>query len=105
MIRRPPRSTLFPYTTLFRSSRGFMGSHYGLMRFRHAVVTGDCGSARWLFCILLPILAWSRLGPCHLVWRGLVDGEFQIPMTREAISYAGQPWHGKRGKIGKAHVG
>src|SRR2546427_9342893 len=23
MIRRPPRSTLFPYTTLFRSSRGF----------------------------------------------------------------------------------
>src|SRR3712207_7108490 len=23
MIRRPPRSTLFPYTTLFRSSTGF----------------------------------------------------------------------------------
>src|SRR3712207_8288071 len=23
MIRRPPRSTLFPYTTLFRSSRDF----------------------------------------------------------------------------------
>src|SRR3712207_8209728 len=23
MIRRPPRSTLFPYTTLFRSSEGF----------------------------------------------------------------------------------
>src|SRR3712207_7241127 len=23
MIRRPPRSTLFPYTTLFRSRRGF----------------------------------------------------------------------------------
>src|SRR3712207_7781245 len=27
MIRRPPRSTLFPYTTLFRSSREF-----GLLR-------------------------------------------------------------------------
>src|SRR5256885_3331125 len=26
MIRRPPRSTLFPYTTLFRSSRGPAGS-------------------------------------------------------------------------------
>src|SRR3712207_8045357 len=25
MIRRPPRSTLFPYTTLFRSVRGFGG--------------------------------------------------------------------------------
>src|SRR5256885_6808186 len=29
MIRRPPRSTLFPYTTLFRSfrSRGFLGAN------------------------------------------------------------------------------
>src|SRR5256885_11606335 len=25
MIRRPPRSTLFPYTTLFRSARKLMG--------------------------------------------------------------------------------
>src|SRR2546423_6155661 len=25
MIRRPPRSTLFPYTTLFRSDRGNLG--------------------------------------------------------------------------------
>src|SRR5688572_33425164 len=25
MIRRPPRSTLFPYTTLFRSNTGFIG--------------------------------------------------------------------------------
>src|SRR3712207_7945814 len=26
MIRRPPRSTLFPYTTLFRSGRGPMSA-------------------------------------------------------------------------------
>src|SRR2546430_7686961 len=26
MIRRPPRSTLFPYTTLFRSGRGSAGA-------------------------------------------------------------------------------
>src|SRR3712207_8297662 len=26
MIRRPPRSTLFPYTTLFRSSHSIVGS-------------------------------------------------------------------------------
>src|SRR5687768_18180099 len=25
MIRRPPRSTLFPYTTLFRSQQGIVG--------------------------------------------------------------------------------
>src|SRR2546430_13309721 len=29
MIRRPPRSTLFPYTTLFRSSVGGIKSHCG----------------------------------------------------------------------------
>src|SRR2546426_5594245 len=29
MIRRPPRSTLFPYTTLFRSGDGAPGQHPG----------------------------------------------------------------------------
>src|SRR5687767_15361368 len=29
MIRRPPRSTLFPYTTLFRSSGGTAGRRVG----------------------------------------------------------------------------
>src|SRR3712207_7520531 len=28
MIRRPPRSTLFPYTTLFRSAKGKATSRY-----------------------------------------------------------------------------
>src|SRR2546426_5025656 len=37
MIRRPPRSTLFPYTTLFRSRRG--------ARACLAVVTGGLGRA------------------------------------------------------------
>src|SRR5256885_9205088 len=30
MIRRPPRSTLFPYTTLFRSGAAPHGIHVGL---------------------------------------------------------------------------
>src|SRR3712207_3085577 len=29
MIRRPPRSTLFPYTTLFRSLKALVGHHHG----------------------------------------------------------------------------
>src|SRR2546427_7507771 len=32
MIRRPPRSTLFPYTTLFRSMQGTDGALYGTTR-------------------------------------------------------------------------
>src|SRR3712207_8472733 len=42
MIRRPPRSTLFPYTTLFRSvvatageQPGDAGEHAGLVHDRH----------------------------------------------------------------------
>jgi hypothetical protein len=32
MIRRPPRSTLFPYTTLFRSIESvFPGEHYEIV--------------------------------------------------------------------------
>src|SRR5438105_12439849 len=30
MIQRPPRSTLFPYTTLFRSIRKFNTRHFGI---------------------------------------------------------------------------
>src|SRR5437879_7062632 len=32
MIRRPPRSTLFPYTTLFRSSGALAGTNYPVDR-------------------------------------------------------------------------
>src|SRR5690349_22920420 len=40
MIRRPPRSTLFPYTTLFRSGRTRAGFH------RRAAPAGRAGPAR-----------------------------------------------------------
>src|SRR6266513_5422373 len=36
MIRRPPRSTLFPYTTLFRSAAGDHRSHARPRRRGHA---------------------------------------------------------------------
>src|SRR2546425_6279236 len=37
MIRRPPRSTLFPYTTLFRSPRLAEQFAFRVAGFRHAV--------------------------------------------------------------------
>src|SRR3989442_4802931 len=41
MIRRPPRSTLFPYTTLFRSiSGGQVGSGFALRQALGAAVGG-----------------------------------------------------------------
>src|SRR5258707_8447804 len=39
MIRRPPRSTLFPYTTLFRSQRGEAGQEDELVGRRDAPAT------------------------------------------------------------------
>src|SRR3712207_8958346 len=77
MIRRPPRSTLFPYTTLFRSShlrpptshrhsQHFPSSHppvnparhsprttYGLRRMRSEEHTSELQSCQYLVCRLL----------------------------------------------------
>src|SRR5256885_5436951 len=38
MIRRPPRSTLFPYTTLFRSHVGAVAHHSGAHEGRRALL-------------------------------------------------------------------
>src|SRR5258707_8283617 len=54
MIRRPPRSTLFPYTTLFRSirlqrdRRADAGPHLAGTQADHATRAGSaCVPARW----------------------------------------------------------
>src|ERR1044071_9968704 len=44
MIRRPPRSTLFPYTTLFRS----LNTEFGGMNEVLAELYADTGDKRWL---------------------------------------------------------
>src|SRR2546429_4946762 len=47
MIRRPPRSTLFPYTTLFRSSDAVVGDKSALMcRYPPISDGGGYGSIR-----------------------------------------------------------
>src|SRR2546430_16148675 len=55
MIRRPPRSTLFPYTTLFRSrreARPTKGSGMGLSG-RNAVVSGGASGIGRAICLRL----------------------------------------------------
>src|SRR5438874_2803527 len=61
MIRRPPRSTLFPYTTLFRSDRqeegrchrGRRHGHRRVQRQRSEEHTSELQSRRDLVCRLL----------------------------------------------------
>src|SRR2546427_7414716 len=50
MIRRPPRSTLFPYTTLFRSPR----------RSRSTTTAGSCTTATIRRTSPAPISSWAR---------------------------------------------
>src|SRR2546425_7188772 len=63
MIRRPPRSTLFPYTTLFRSAgarqqdadlqRPALGAHDRGRRQRSEEHTSELQSLAYLVCRLL----------------------------------------------------
>src|SRR5687768_372879 len=58
MIRRPPRSTLFPYTTLFRS--GILGT---ISRFLITKVTGIVGLlTSGISAVLSPILKFLGVG-------------------------------------------
>src|SRR5256885_12034528 len=59
MIRRPPRSTLFPYTTLFRSLRAISGRHHGGHAAAHAQVE--------LLDVLVADRKSTRLNSSHLV--------------------------------------
>src|SRR5439155_2241645 len=82
MIRRPPRSTLFPYTTLFRSSlalgdQRFVGRSFvstddeDMMRTRSEEHTSELQSRGHLVCRLL-LEKKKRDGPLPCTLRFLV---------------------------------
>src|SRR5258705_121637 len=71
MIRRPPRSTLFPYTTLFRSRIAFDSrsttrtSYLVRSRFWNVIFfpSGDQRGAIWTTPSLLSVVTWMGLCP------------------------------------------
>src|SRR5947199_7129209 len=65
MIRRPPRSTLFPYTTLFRSVGGvarYENDYYHRISNDIAAVPGN----PWFICTLWLDRKSTRLNSSHL---------------------------------------
>src|SRR4051794_41399583 len=79
MIRRPPRSTLFPYTTLFRSSRPCDALRDASQRtLAHVVVD------------INPVLV--SLGPLAVRWLGAQPAEdrksTRLNSSHPSISYA-----------------
>src|SRR5258708_18688309 len=74
MIRRPPRSTLFPYTTLFRSIQ-FENSYAAYSGAKHARVVSNGSTA--LFLSMIGIRSEEHTSelqsPDHLVCRLLLE--------------------------------
>src|SRR5688572_32082722 len=69
MIRRPPRSTLFPYTTLFRSRLHFSDERLAASRvpidYRHAIEFSDGGHGQKLSFRLPSDRKSTRLNSSH----------------------------------------
>src|SRR5947209_16847926 len=73
MLRRPPRSTLFPYTTLFRSRQAWPGVKI--------IFRGDSGFCRW------KMLRWAdRHGVDYIV--GLAKNPALIRLSAAVMAEA-----------------
>ena len=69
MIRRPPRSTLVPYTTLFRSTAESVTTQYGWLQFYNLL-----SYFNWCFVILVRLCCntcWHTCKVCrnNMMWR------------------------------------
>src|SRR3712207_8022919 len=86
MIRRPPRSTLFPYTTLFRSvdhqpEQTAVRTHLGAV-----FVSLELSRATWLITCLLP--GSGEKMSKHLVRGGEDRKSTRLNSSHANISYA-----------------
>src|SRR5256885_3280493 len=96
MIRRPPRSTLFPYTTLFRSTAG-IPTTYGAEPYRNRVPKEDAAVVKRLHAAGAVLLAKLSLGarseehtselqsPCNLVCRLLLEKKKNIHISHTSV--------------------
>src|SRR5687768_17975514 len=81
MIRRPPRSTLFPYTTLFRSERrdGLMAA--GAMLLAVALTVGGAGGYA-----VVTIKDWQPYKPAWWLVRELDGADLSARRSEEHTS-------------------
>src|SRR5258708_29279542 len=93
MIRRPPRSTLFPYTTLFRSQLGHAGRK-GSTRMGWDAIDQPLGSGNWplVSASPLPYIEGVSQTPAEATRADMrrIKADF-VSATRRAIA-AGFDW-------------
>src|SRR2546430_9993110 len=85
MIRRPPRSTLFPYTTLFRSQVVDAGWEYAVMEVSsHAIAMKRVQELRF------EIAVFTNLSRDHLDFHGDMEDRksTRLNSSHSQISYA-----------------
>src|ERR1039457_1168637 len=83
MIRRPPRSTLFPYTTLFRSNENGQAGHLPPNGHADAMNTFPRSEEHT-----------SELqSPCNLVCRLLLEKKIRLPEVLRCV------WYGARSPL------
>src|SRR5690554_7941829 len=70
MMRRPPTSTLFPYTTLFRSGPGFVFRHVGVGLYRFVDVW-NYGSGVFATDVGIELRFGAVPVPVRVVWPGV----------------------------------
>src|SRR3712207_9431758 len=93
MIRRPPRSTLFPYTTLFRSPK-FLRS-FGFRLFMVMFIFMMFGVQMYF--------AWGDLSAMGKVFWNIIFATTVVGVALSFI-YAPRTWCSFCPKIGRAHV-
>src|SRR5256885_13075453 len=96
MIRRPPRSTLFPYTTLFRSVRWLRGSNDDAGRGRGAAGWQAAGGGDRS---IRPDRKSTRLNSSHLVISYAVFCLKKKKVALSAVTHAAIKADGCRGLI------
>src|SRR5256885_15804341 len=88
MIRRPPRSTLFPYTTLFRSQISIVSPLYLLLRSLHLIDTYP-GLIMPYMTFAMPLTVWVLTGSIRQIPKDLeeaahVDGASRRQRDRKS---------------------
>src|SRR3712207_8054645 len=102
MIRRPPRSTLFPYTTLFRSAEGAVLT----TAFARVGFAGDYGGTWFLTQLVGPAKARElyffseRVDASEALRLGLVNAVFRADALEEEVLGRAR----RLAEIGRAHV-